>query len=231
MSVFESSEQPEINNPLEHLVGEGKKFKSVEDLAKGKMESDQYIEQLHAETKELREELKARMSVEEALKKVREKEAEVTSQDTTEERQGSELPDIDSLLNQKLQDYTAQQKAEANLEKCDRAMRDKFGERAKDEMSRIAKEQGLSLEFVKTTAMQSPSAFMALMGLNQTQRQQVPGASADGDVNTSAFGSNNNALEKRLNELKEMRRTNRRAYLSPKVQKEVYELQLKMMNQ
>jgi len=36
---------------LEELVGEGKKFKTVEDLAKGKLEADSFIAQLEGELK------------------------------------------------------------------------------------------------------------------------------------------------------------------------------------
>lgn len=42
-------------DPVTLLVGEGKKFKTVQDLAKGKIESDGFIEQLKTENKALRE--------------------------------------------------------------------------------------------------------------------------------------------------------------------------------
>lgn len=41
-------------SPLDLLVGEGKKFRTIEDLAKGKLEADRFIEQLKSELDELR---------------------------------------------------------------------------------------------------------------------------------------------------------------------------------
>jgi hypothetical protein len=42
---------------LAELVGEGKKFKTVEDLAKSKVQADQFIEQLKTESAEMRRRL------------------------------------------------------------------------------------------------------------------------------------------------------------------------------
>ena len=52
MSVFNESNQDSgagndnTNSFLDQLVGEGKKFSSVEEMAKGKLESDRYIGEL-----------------------------------------------------------------------------------------------------------------------------------------------------------------------------------------
>ena len=46
-----------IANPLDHLVGEGKKFKTVEDLAKGKLYSDLYAPKLELDNKARKEQL------------------------------------------------------------------------------------------------------------------------------------------------------------------------------
>jgi beta-phosphoglucomutase-like phosphatase (HAD superfamily) len=49
-------DQPQIpDNPLEALVGDNKKFKTVEDLARAKWESDQYIKTLEQGRDQLRE--------------------------------------------------------------------------------------------------------------------------------------------------------------------------------
>lgn len=228
MSVFEDNANPEVN-PLEVLVGEDKKFKSVEDLAKGKLESDKFIDQLQSEMKELREELGTRISVEEALAKVKEQNNEVPSQNTTEERQEVELPDIEGMVAKQLQNLTAQQKANANLSKCDQMMTEKFGERAKEEMARVAQSQGLDLEFVKATAERSPDAFATLMGLKvskQAEAQPVTG----GNVNTAAMNmGGKSADEARLAELKQLMKTDKRKYFSRDVQNEVFQLKSKLL--
>ena len=45
----------EGGSALDQLVGEGKKFKTIEDLAAGKLKSDQHVEQLEGENKVARE--------------------------------------------------------------------------------------------------------------------------------------------------------------------------------
>jgi len=53
------------------LVGEGKKFASIEALAAGKAESDKFIEQLQGELKGLRTDLDKRLSQEEILEEIK----------------------------------------------------------------------------------------------------------------------------------------------------------------
>jgi hypothetical protein len=57
--VFESPTKGEETpvTQVSDLVGEDKKFKTVEDLAKGKLEADSYIEQLKEENRIAREKL------------------------------------------------------------------------------------------------------------------------------------------------------------------------------
>lgn len=220
MSVFNE----ENNDPLNTLVGEGKKFKTVEDLAKGKIEADEYIKQLHKEAEEYRAELSARISVEEALNKVKEQPVvEVTSQTTHEERQDKELPDIDSIVSEKIKTITAQQKANENELKSDQMMREKYGDKAKETMETRSKELGLSLEYIRKTAQESPQAFAQLMGLN-SQHQSGPNPINGGDVNISSLNTGVSSVESRLKDIAVLRKTNRRKYFSPKIQKEIMEL-------
>ena len=99
MTVFDEAtgtpKEETQTSELADLVGEGKKFATVEDLAKGKQESDRFIEQLQGELSGLREDLGKRMTSEQVLEeinrqKVAEKEAaesrneEPTSPQTSE---------------------------------------------------------------------------------------------------------------------------------------------------
>ena len=77
---------------LKELVGEGKKFKTVEDLAKGKAESDAFISSVTRENKELRdsykkaiEEVNSRTRLEDLVTKLSTMAAD-TSKDDSEER-------------------------------------------------------------------------------------------------------------------------------------------------
>src|SRR5688572_24600607 len=50
-----TNETTKTTNPLADLVGENKKFKTVDDLAIGKLQSDAFIQKLQDENKELRD--------------------------------------------------------------------------------------------------------------------------------------------------------------------------------
>src|SRR6478752_10635011 len=61
MNILDNTNQPDPvqidpnKNYLEELVGEGRKFKSPEELARGKAESDLYIEHMKGRMDELRQ--------------------------------------------------------------------------------------------------------------------------------------------------------------------------------
>lgn len=57
--VFDTDQGGESTSALEELVGDGKKFADAEALAKGKQESDNFIEQLKREKQEALEALEA----------------------------------------------------------------------------------------------------------------------------------------------------------------------------
>ena len=56
-----------IENPLETLVGEGKKFKDADALARAAIEKDRFILQLQAENAQMRTSLKGEQKIDEFL--------------------------------------------------------------------------------------------------------------------------------------------------------------------
>ena len=72
--------QLDTNSFLDQLVGEGKKFANIEDLAKGKLNSDEHIDKLENENQRLRQELDTRMTAEEVLAEIRKPEANLQPQ-------------------------------------------------------------------------------------------------------------------------------------------------------
>lgn len=223
MPLFDNDNN-EVQNPLEHLVGEGKKFKSVEDLAKGKLEADQYIKRLEEEQAEIRRDLEARVSVEEALKKLTsEPKGDVTPDNTNQERQ-TEQVDIDKLVTEKINQYQKQSSAAANEIECDRLMTEKYGDKAKQTMEEIARQRNIPLELVRTTAQTSVAGFKALMGLD-TQRQQSNPGITQGNTNTAAMGMTGGSdLDKELEDLNALRKTNPRQYWKPAVQNRIMKI-------
>lgn len=73
-SIFDQTNDDNSNTEIQShydlLVGEGKKFKDNEALARGKIESDRFIEKVLREQHELRKELDSRLSMEELVQKL-----------------------------------------------------------------------------------------------------------------------------------------------------------------
>jgi len=162
------------SDPLEALVGEGKKFKTPQDLAKSKLEADAFIEQLKSENAEMRSQL------EEAMAKV-DKGATVAdilkqmNQASSKEGNQSQLTseDIQKLIDSRVEERDVMKTRRANREKALNEVRNKFmGDeaKAKEFIQTEAQRLGLSPKDLGALSETSPQAFARLLGLQSTQR-------------------------------------------------------------
>lgn len=179
--VFEQTptegEQPE-SNPLHELVGEGKKFATLDELAKGKLESDKFIDQLQGELKTVREQMaeleeaaskKATVSdlvkaVENANKKVDEE----GNQPVSEEQ-------LKKLVTDIMEGQTEAQTRASNFKQANQSVLDKFNgdvEAARAYTAERAKQLGLTTDKLRALGEESPSAFRALMDVKASTGSQ-----------------------------------------------------------
>lgn len=174
-TVFDEAKTPEQESvqtqeaqasAFNELVGEGKKFKSEEDLAKAKVESDNFIEQLKGELSGLREDLSKRETTEELLKMLKEKQSQPSdSKEDTIPQLSKE--DIAKLVEEKLVETDKSKTQTRNLSEVNSRMTEVYGEKAAQILAQRAKENGVSVDFLKDTAAHSPSAFYSLIGINK----------------------------------------------------------------
>lgn len=216
-------ETPTPTNPLETLVGEGKKFATVEQLAAAKIESDNFIERLKQEQAALRAELSALPKVDrsqeildrlEALnRKEPVTERPITTQPERTEVKGLSEDDVFRLLTQREQ----KSKAEANIAKVKDTLREKFGDTYPQVLKSVAERNGLGMNFLENMAAQSPQALMNLIGTEKPETLFTPPPSAvsPGYVPTSGNPRN----ETYYNQLKA---TDRKKFFSPEVQQQQY---------
>lgn len=188
MTLFNDQTTPEGTTPegaLESLVGEGKKFKSVEDLAKGKIESDKHILQTQSENKNMREkileleqELQQRRTIEDFLAEIKtvEQNEEVTTPPSpapvrpgVADRQRPEI-NIDKLIDDKLQQQRRREAAQANVSVVETELKKHLGDDFRSKIIQKAKDLNLSHEFLGSVAEQSPKAFLEFMGIRQEPR-------------------------------------------------------------
>ncbi len=161
--VFSETNTDEQVNPLDELVGEGKKFKTVEDLAKGKREADAFIEQLKQEKHlveeqltELRKASQEGATVKELLEELRR-----TKEDGSGDTQLTEN-DLEKRIKQVLQGESAKATAARNREQGNKLVLDKFDgnvEAAKSFLAERARELGTTPSKLAELSESSPKLF------------------------------------------------------------------------
>ena len=221
--IFEGQANPpastQTTGSVEELVGEGKKFATVEDLAKGKAEADIFIEQLKKEQAELRSDLDQRLSAQDLLEEIRkEREAQLSSSNTPAE--GNTTPslgqdDIASLVKDTVKQMGVQETSEQNILIVDQKMKELFGDRAQEVMLQKAKENEVSVDFLKDAAAKSPKAFFNVLGLSN-QKTTTP-SMTQGTVDLSGTAPKNNTGNS-WQDYEVMRKENPKMYWKPETQ-------------
>ena len=215
----------------DHLVGEGKKFKDVEALAKAKMESDAFIEQLKRELAGTRDELNTRVNMQDFLDQV--KEANKTRSEILPQEEidqvvtGNTLSDedisakVDAILNKKQQESIAQQNA--NFVRTE--LTKTFGPNFQQKVLARAQELGVDQSFLQSMAERSPKAFLELVGAPAPKgdpNMSIPPRGTAQPPSPLSHGTKGKAYYDK------MRREQPALYWSPKVQMEEYRTALKM---
>jgi hypothetical protein len=145
---------------LQALVGETQKYKTVDDLAKAYANADQFIEQLKEENRKLREQTVQAKTIDEVLERLSAKEA---PQDDTPAVSGIKPEDVQKLVEQTLLGREQKSKREANLLAADKAMKEKFGDKAAE----VFKQRAATPEKAKILmelAATDPNEFVSLFG-------------------------------------------------------------------
>lgn len=158
-------------NYLEDLVGDDKKYKTPEDLAKAAVHKDLFIEQLKRENAEAREALAKRINEEEFLKKLEQvarpkspepQDPPVTPRD--EPVASAITPDkIEEILDQR----EAKRTREANLSSVTSRLQELYGDDYRSRVQSQAKALGVGTDFLTDVASKNPQAFYRLLGLDQ----------------------------------------------------------------
>jgi len=215
----------ETPGSVAELVGEGKKFATVEDLAKGKQEADQFIEQLKGEMSDLRSDLDQRLSAQDLLEEIRkEREAQLSASNVPAE--GNTTPslgtdEIASLVKETIEQRDVERTASQNLETVDKKMKELYGEKAQEVMLLKAKENDISPDFLKDTAAKSPKAFFNVLGI-QDQKPITP-SSTKGGINLVALDETQPSIrEDSWQSFEKLRKDNPKLYWKPETQQRLF---------
>lgn len=172
---------PADKNYVDDLVGEGKKFQDTNALAKGKLESDLFIDKLQQETAELRDELSKRLSAEEVARQLADKlnsdnpqknDTTITQSNTiTEERvnqsnSGQEnltVEQVDKLLEDKLANVQQKQSRESNLQTSRQKLTELYGPNYVTVLKKATDTLEVGEEFMIDLSETRPTAFIQLV--------------------------------------------------------------------
>lgn len=177
------------DNPLDALVGEGRKYKTVDDLVRAVHEKDRFIEQLKEEQKGAREtlaEYEERMrqskTIDDVLDRIGDTQKGGGNQSLTSE-------DIKKIATEAYAEYQSNEEKRKNHTESQQRVLEYFGGDREKSMAFIAekaKELNLSRERIEGIASQSPEAFAKLMGLGERKRSPSPTVDGRGGEETSA---------------------------------------------
>lgn len=199
------------------LVGEGKKYKTVDDLAKAYISADEFIETLKAENHDLREKTAVTKTVDDVLERLQQRQ-----QPTQGDTPAVSAADLTKLVEQTVTGLETKKTKDANLQKANAKMQEMFGERAVEVFSKAAPTPELRKVYTDLAAV-DPDKFISLFGSKPEGGSVVD---AGGGVNTTVTYASTNQSG-RINQMgtKEyfdnVRRTNPKQYYSQSFQLEM----------
>lgn len=211
-------------NPLETLVGDGKKFQSVEDLAKGKLESDRFIAKLERELSELRKDLGTRITMEEFLERQNKPSTNASPSAPKDTGEGDQSPklkpeDIQRLVKETLTQTEQETRAARNFKIVKDKLQEVWGDNFAKVLTSKAEELEVGVKFLDNLAMTNPKAFFELVGVRGEARKDtyVPTPTTTVDAPRQTTGQ-----LRTFADYERMRKENPSQYWSPRVQNEIH---------
>lgn len=186
-------------NYYEELVGEGKKYKTQEDLARSKLHADNMISTVLKEKEEivndylkLREEHNAGLKLQELIDRLQEQ--QLSSRDENLNSNEDKTPafdpsQIESLVSAKIQEHETSRKSDDNFNQVKKQLIERFGNNYHGVVKEHADRLGLDGDFINNLARKHPGVFFKTLGLEETRQDsfQPPPRS---DKRTDTFAPN-----------------------------------------
>lgn len=217
-------------NYLEELVGEGKKFKTVEDLARGKAEADMYIEhfkktqdELRQDYSRLREEYNAGPTLKELidqLKNTKQSDIDGTHIENEDKSAALDLSKIEELVQSKLQAAKQQEKEEANYSSVQNKLLEVYGPNYVQTLKQKVSELGLTTDFVNDLARKHPKVLFRTLGIEGARPNETFQAPPQSTNRSDPFAPNVN--KRTFAYYEKMRKTEPAKYFDPKIQDQMF---------
>ena len=219
---------------MEQLVGEGKKFRDVESLAKGKIEADRHIAEITQTLAEMREEIAKQDYAKTLLESLQSKGAESgtakteensqTRNSATENTTQAREVDIEALVEQAMTKKEKARTFEQNIATANEAMVSQFGEKAGEVVKARSLELNMSVERLKEIAAESPTAFLQL--ITGSAKKNTDKVTMPGSVRQDSLASNTS--DRTFDYYQKLRKDSKSQYYSPKVQRMLMEDRMRL---
>lgn len=186
---------PDIELPPEvsEYVGDGKKYKTLQDALKSIPHAQTHIQKLEQELESAKSEAARAKAMEELLEEIKKQGGNPTEPTTPQVATPVTPPvDIDKKVEEALARKEAARIAEANRLAVKAAFEQKYGSESEAYYIKLAEENGMPLATMNQLALTSPDAVLKLAGLKRNQNF-VPKPTSS--VNTAALQNNNNNTE------------------------------------
>ncbi len=196
-SVFSGSDQgqpPEVNaaaakadslpEAVALLVGEGRKYRTLEDLAKGYVAADGFVETLKGENATLRTEIAKAATLEEVMKRLKAEPSGGNQDPVAQPSPGMSAVDVAKIVREQVSGIATEGTRNANLQKADASMKQLFGEKAKEMFDAQATSPEKRQALMALAAV-DPATFIAVFAPQaKSGTSQVDGST---NVNTAAL--------------------------------------------
>lgn len=209
------------------LVGEGRKYKTIDELAKAYLNADSFIEQLKAENQELRTKTIQAKTIDEVLERLSANQnnaATTTVSDQAPSTNGLSAEDVAKIVQQTVTGLETTKIKEGNIKKADAKMRELFGDKAAEVYKNVAKTPELHNAYMKL-AEADPEQFVALFNKGQSSTSQGSQVDSGSSVNTTTTYTSGNNVRENTQGTKEyyskLRREDPKKYYSQQVQLEM----------
>lgn len=189
----------QVSETVNLLVGDGRKYKTIEDLAKAYVNADGFIEQLKNENQELRSKTVEAKTIDEVLERLQANQSNAAA--TTSAAQGSatsglSAEDVAKIVQQTVTGLETSKIKEGNIKKADAKMKEAFGDKASEVYQAVAKTPELHAAYMNLAEV-DPDQFVALFTkTGQASTSQGSQVDSGSSVNTTTtYTSGNNVRE------------------------------------
>lgn len=176
----------QIPQTVADMIGEGKKYSTVEKALEALKFSQDHIAKLENENAEYKANADKMKTTEELLEEIK---ATARPSEPTQSAPQIDEGMIDRIVEAKITAKEQAASAKQNIDSVVSRMTKEYGDASKAEEVYIAKAQelGLSVAAINEMAAKSPTAVFSMFGLAKSE--QLPAGKTNSDVNMEAFNS------------------------------------------